>query len=772
MVETSLKEEGLWYIEQGLPIIPVCSSSHRGMSPTHSDKCKSPGKSPYIPDWQNKKVTTKEEFLKWYLDNKWINIGLPLGKASGLVGIDVDGAHGEELLAQMSQGDLPATWEFTTGAGRRLLYSIPVGVATKKFSVTGGKHEEVSILCDGQQTVLPPSLHALGVLYRWVHHPKDIPLAMTPDWVIEKITDTSADELWATPDTINLQPAGVTSPQVVEAEFDEDVGEGKRSNTMTRLVGSIIKRRDKTPEETLAFIRDWNNLHCKPPLPDAELIKMVKGISATEELKKARRKSEKPVGQDFNPRAFAKMFVNEQNTFGYNWKYSVEQARFYKCQNDVGPWSAQGEVYVDQVLRAIITDSSKGGSMKFSSMHYLNETRHALAETLADTVEEGIFDIGTMVDRQKDYSTLYGDDVSDGYNPYNIISVKNGVLHWKTKILKPWEPHVYTTIQLPVEYAPTATCTHWNQVLAEWIPDTGAIKFLQEYVGLCLIPDTSFRTAVFLYGSGANGKSLFLEAIQLIFGDALNMIPLHRLVERFEIVYLQNKLINICGDIDAKYMTETGTLKALIAGDKVRGEIKFGASYNYRPVVRLIFSANTLPHVSDKTSAWYSRWQFIEFPKTFAVNPGFTRKMKEEFHNERSGILNWALEGLDRLRVNGTFTTSATMKASANDYRMENDNVAAFVDSVVMQVEHTGAETTVATAVMHNLYRDWLDTHMSGSIAVGQIEFTKRVKALGIAKDIRPVSSSRRTACFLGVHISSEFRTLYDMYQRNFATGG
>jgi putative DNA primase/helicase len=277
-----------------------------------------------------------------------------------------------------------------------------------------------------------------------------------------------------------------------------------------------------------------------------------------------------------------------------------------------------------------------------------------------------------------------------------------------------------------------------------------------------------------LYGSGANGKSLFLEAVQMIFGDALNLIPLHRLAERFEVVYLQNKLINICGDIDAKYMTETGTLKALIAGDKLRGEIKFGASYNYRPVARLIFSANTLPHTSDKTAAWYSRWQFIEFPKTFPVNPGFTRKMKEEFHRERSGIFNWALEGLDRLRANGNFTSSEAMKLSANDYRMENDNVAAFVDSVLELVEHTGMETTVPTIVMHNLYRDWIETHMTGSIAVGQIEFTKRVKALGISKDMRPVTgqTTKKVNSFLGVRVSRDYKTLYDMYQRNFASGG
>ena len=112
-------------VEFGLPIIPICSHDHQGASPQHIQRCKCPGKTPMIKGWQDHNMTSIVDIQSWDKSFKHWNVGLPLGDASGYCGIDVDGDEGVKLLQEMSKGDLPSTWEFSTGAGHRLLYMIP-----------------------------------------------------------------------------------------------------------------------------------------------------------------------------------------------------------------------------------------------------------------------------------------------------------------------------------------------------------------------------------------------------------------------------------------------------------------------------------------------------------------------------------------------------------------------------------------------------------------------------------------------------------------------
>ncbi|MBG9941002.1 bifunctional DNA primase/polymerase [Brevibacillus formosus] len=99
-----------------------------------------------------------------------MNVGLVPGSRSGIVAIDVDGKYGEDLLTEWSEGDLPATCEFSTpDGGRRLMYAVLQDVKVSKYSKSNSEklHEECALLGDGSQTVLPPSQHENGGLYQW-----------------------------------------------------------------------------------------------------------------------------------------------------------------------------------------------------------------------------------------------------------------------------------------------------------------------------------------------------------------------------------------------------------------------------------------------------------------------------------------------------------------------------------------------------------------------------------------------------------------------------
>jgi hypothetical protein len=164
----------LKYIQLSLPVIP----------------CK--GKSPIIEKWQKRKKTEVNEVKEW--GRRWgkINVGLPLGGASEIIGIDVDGKIALKRLNELSKGDLPITWTFQTpGGGIRYLYKFPPTLNPKKyFETLEGEHSEIALLGSGQQTLLPPSIHPNGGEYEWDEgkSPWNIEIADAPKWMLDLMT--------------------------------------------------------------------------------------------------------------------------------------------------------------------------------------------------------------------------------------------------------------------------------------------------------------------------------------------------------------------------------------------------------------------------------------------------------------------------------------------------------------------------------------------------------------------------------------------------------
>lgn len=725
-----IRREAFLYLELGLPILPLCPPDHTGMSHGHREACRAAGKSPLLKDWTQRGTPSTEEVTKWFEDNPNINLGLILGDTEqwNLCGIDVDGDHGEALLEEWSAGVLPATWEFVTGNGRRMLYLLPDGAKSKKFARKDAEADgELALLATGQQTVLPPSVHHTGKLYEWLEgrSPQDIEIADAPQWLLNRVLLFEEDA-----------PPGATPEMTVEeSDWTKNVEVGERNNHVLKLAGSLVARRNIPKAQILEFIKSWNSKHCHPPLPENEIEIMIENLVESEQVKASKYASKRGNSKDvLQPFPFAKHFIDAQKKKGTLWEYCVAKGIFYRCDEYSGPWKSVDLLYLQKEVRQELIAQDPG----WDTMHRVNEVVNALKELLADPDNDDRFDIGKNPDLEHVY-------------------VNNGLLEWRTGDLKPWDPSTYSTIKLPVDWNPgakdSAGYEKWEEVLAQWVPDEETRLFLQEYLGYCLLPECGFRTGVFLYGGSSNGKSLFLDVVAKLFEGYISFTPLHWVAERFETAVLMDKLVNVCGDIDSTYMSETSTLKALIAGDPIRGEFKHGKTFHFFPVSRLIFSANTLPKSSDKTGGWYSRWKFIEFPNRFKADPLFKRTLLTTMDtaNSRSALLLWAVEGLRRLYQQGEFTQSASMTASEMQYRSENDTVQAFVNFAIRPVPHEGSETLLTIPSIYGVYKAWTET--VGVKPVSQVEFTKRCNTLDIDKGVRNVSGISAN-CLLGVQFS------------------
>ena len=429
---------------------------------------------------------------------------------------------------------------------------------------------------------------------------------------------------------------------------------------------------------------------------------------------------------EFSPTEIAKELIKLENDRGNHWAYVAEKDKFYFYDND-GYWRSRNMRYLSKLIRRIL----KLSNSKWDRKNKIREVLSALKDKLIDPLNIKRFDIG--------------------FNPNKkLINLENGMLDWRKGELFEHNHEYYSQIQIPIPYNPDAYCSKWKQYMKEWVPEKESRMVLQEYVGYCLIPDTSMQKAMFLTGSGSNGKSTFLEVISSLFGgNILSNIPLQKLQNRFEITEVENKLVNICSDIDSTNLNETGNVKTLISGEKLRGEYKHGASFDFTPVARLFFSANKLPTTSDKSFGWYRRFDIIEFPNQF--NKGDSDHdpdLKYKLYNELPGIFNWALEGLKRLKTNKEFTHSKNIDKSKYEYETINDPVKSFINDMC----NIGRNEYEIGKEVYSAYKNYCEDY--GLKYLSRHKLTSRLKEFSIISDSKYVPSLAKTErCYIGMSL-------------------
>lgn len=705
---TEIQQASIEYVDLlELPVIPLCSHNHINMSYSHRQKCSSPGKCPDIWKWQTKMHTTVEEVKEWFEKNPFYNIGLVLGQTAhyNLVGIDVDGEEGEEILKEWSKGDIPPTWEFTTGSGRRLLYLLPQGLKTKKAKQQGAenrKHQELALLCSGQQTVLPPSIHHTGRRYTWVkgRTPFDIEIAPAPQWIIDKVKVTDDYQMDLTSYVATVE----------EEDWTEETLDGGRNDKLVKLVGSYIKRNMGSipKEEVIRYFIDYDKRYFIPPVGEAVVRTTVESIWERETMSRAKTKTAQDDKAIFEPLPFVDKFITQQKNKGILWKYIQQKDLFYSYDMHDPVWRVEPENVVQKAIMELMVSENS----EYIKTTFIVEIYKMMKLVLLEKSEQDIFDLGT-----------HGD--------IDHVYVSNGILDWNTLKLKPWYPECNSTIKLPVVWDEQAqkfkAYTYWQECLDSWIPDKQTQLFLQEFVGYTLIPDCKFRQALFLTGAGKNGKSLFIDVVKLLHKEHVSVLSLDRLKKQFGLVNIMDKLLNVCQDIDGTYIKHTGLIKSLIAGETVQAEIKYGSSFPITPVARLIFSANELPRTSDKTEGWYSRWNIVEFPNQFKENRNYYHTTIKTMGSTEglSALLFWAIEGLQRLMTNGEFTKSAPMMKAHADYKASNDNVAAFVFNCTEE-----ADTNVPVSDVYIYYKLWCEAMEEKPVTKNL--FSRRLNSLGI----------------------------------------
>jgi hypothetical protein len=275
----------LKYLARGWSALADCPPDHAGVGKAHEESCANPGKVPWGP-WKvfQARLPTEAELRRKWRDNPYLNVGIALGGITKLVGLDIDGAAGEELLRRLSGGDVPATLEFTSGTGRRLLYRVPDGADLRPTPKPGGlqvESGELRLLGTGSQTVMPPSRHKeSGRRYAWVagHGVGEIEPPVAPAWAVAYMTADAPPQGNGLPSsgfgkvTATSGGASITDRAIAYlAKMPVAVMGQKGSNPTLEAARVVVYGFDLGRQIGFQLLKEHYNPRCEPPWSDGEL---------------------------------------------------------------------------------------------------------------------------------------------------------------------------------------------------------------------------------------------------------------------------------------------------------------------------------------------------------------------------------------------------------------------------------------------------------------------------------------------------------------------
>lgn len=312
-----------------------------------------------------------------------------------------------------------------------------------------------------------------------------------------------------------------------------------------------------------------------------------------------------------------------------------------------------------------------------------------------------------------------------------LVNLKNGTFEIspKKQFWRPQKREDFLTYQLPFSYEPEAQAPMFERYLNRCLPDRELQNILSEYLGYIFIHPSALKLekALLLYGSGANGKSVFFEIINALLGpENLSSYSLQSLTNEsgYHRAKLENKLVNYASEINGKL--ETSIFKQLVSGEPVEARLPYGQPFLLTDYAKLIFNCNELPMDIEQTHAYFRRLIIIPFDVTIPEEEQDRELPQKIISSELSGVFNWILDGLNRLLSQKKFSDSEIVSKQLEDYRNQSDSVRIFLD------DRGYIQSETSTILQNDLYRWYRDYCKEfGYFPCSNRLFGRRLKIVG-----------------------------------------
>lgn len=716
------------YYARGIPVIPL----HRRE------------KRPVPLDWSrfHDMPVEPETQAQWIEQNAEGNIGIVLGKQSGVVMMDIDTE--DQALIAMIRSLLPVSPWVRIGQKGMVLAFKYTGLRTFRIKNMAGE-SICELLSERTQCVLPPSIHPKTQLpYKANCNLLDVMASLPPlDQAIEAILRGALEA-----NGVKLSHSGWT-------RVTDFVSSGSRDVSLTEKAGLFayaVMRGERSLKEAIGMLQSYNTEFIENVAGDAVLVdKHVDNLVKFLHRDVFDKNKSLPDGWD------AGLSDEDKERLGLKFnreheEWSFEEMRDYlRTQFELHPEQSVGRSRaVDYILDRIARSGQINRLEEDRLMQYMVDTasldlrisslRNRVRELRAgelDGTDHSQIAEAVITDFQQVYELRYHNNmiwkwigshwelldereikakISSSYGQLPAAKKSNdhkGILETikvlLTKGIKsldvkgvnfangflaedlslvPHDPAHGMTYTLPFRYMPETVgqAPMFFQFLEDcWSHDAdymAKIDALQEALCVTLFGmGPRFQRAILLKGVAKSGKSQLLKiALSLVPDNAKSFVPPNEWADRFMPTQMNEKLINVCGELSESKKIDGQRFKDIIDGAEMSGQHKGRDIFSFRPLCTHWFASNHTPKTTDSSEGFNRRWLILEFTKAVSAE-----KRKIDIGDiivaeEREAISAWAVLALKRLAEKKDYTLTASHDQLIREIAQENNSVRFFIE--------------------------------------------------------------------------------------------
>lgn len=306
-------------------------------------------------------------------------------------------------------------------------------------------------------------------------------------------------------------------------------------------------------------------------------------------------------------------------------------------------------------------------------------------------------------------------------DPRSLLAFPSGTLNLKTREVLPPTPTLFNTNAIEFDYDPSPEpCERWIKFMEQLFgDDLESMYLLQEWMGYCLVSDTSQQKIMLMVGPKRSGKGTIGRVLQALVGASNVVGPTTTsLAGAFGLQQLIGKSVAVVSD--ARFSGEGVSvvierLLCISGEDALSIDRKYLGNVTMKLPTRFMLLTNEFPRLTDASGALAGRFVILRLTRSFygQEDVSLTEKLTEEL----PGILLWAIEGLMRLRRQGRFTRPK----STEDAQIELQDLSSPVSAFVREYCQLGLGFRVTIDDIYAAWKSWSEAEGRSKVTSRQV---------------------------------------------------
>ena len=233
-------------------------------------------------------------------------------------------------------------------------------------------------------------------------------------------------------------------------------------------------------------------------------------------------------------------------------------------------------------------------------------------------------------------------------------------------------------------YQKDAKCPTWDLFLLQiFNNDLALIHFVQKAMGYSLSGDTSEQCLFILWGTGANGKSTFLNVLQYLFGDYACSTGTETFMKKTseqsnDLARLKGARLVTTNEVEQGKPLSESLIKQITGEDEITARFLYGEYFSFKPTFKIFMATNHKPKIKGSDNGIWRRIKMIPFTVTIAPE-NRDKNLSEKLIAENSGILNWLIAGYAMWAKEGLNNEPDAVREANEEYRFDMDSVGTFI---------------------------------------------------------------------------------------------